>query len=506
MDRFRMIPVRAAALLVLAGLAVSLAAAPASAKGKKDEPKGKDAGAAPAAPEKPYGDWKKLTKDATVKHGWFTLYQKRENLYLEIKPDQFEQPILAILSLSRGIGRDFILGGLPVTDKLVRFHRTGDRVLLIEDNTRFTAPRGTPIEKAKDLSFGESVIASFKIESEQDSSKALLIDLASLVVSDVGDMAEGMRQSFGGKSMRFDKERSAVESVKAFPLNIEIQALLTYAPNDRTNYGLNTVPDDRYVAIGMHYSFSKLPDHPMMPRYADDRTGYFLTVMKDFSRDDKENFFIRMVNRWRLEKKDPNAAVSEPVQPIVYYIDKTVPEKYRKYVKQGIESWQKAYEAAGFKNAIIAKDAPDDSTWDPEDIRYSTIRWITSSQPSFGAIGPSRVDPRTGEILDADILMEASIVQRRWKIHTDLKGPGPAGLDWVASGVVPQMPEIPSFLERRPGQPAAADGRLGASRQPAARGVRGPDAGPHDGARGRTHPRPHPQLPLQHRDAVRQAQ
>jgi hypothetical protein len=444
---FRRISLRAAALLVLAGLLVSLAAvAPAQAKDKKDDKKG--AAAAPPAPEKPYGDWKKLTKDATVKKGWFTLYQKRENLYLEIQPNQLELPILAILSLSRGIGRDFILGGLPVTDKLVRFHRTGDRVLLIEDNTRFTAPKGSPIEKAKDLSFGESVLASFKIESEQDSSKALLIDLASLVVSDMSDMAEGMRQSFNGKSMRFDKERSAVQGVKAFPENVEIEALLTYAPNDRTNYGLNTVPDDRFVGIGMHYSFSKLPDNPMMPRWADDRTGYFLTVMKDFSRDDQENFFVRMVNRWRLEKKDPSAAVSEPVKPIVYYIDKTVPEKYRKYVKEGIESWQKAYEAAGFKNAIVAKDAPDDSTWDPEDIRYSTIRWITSSQPSFGAIGPSRVDPRTGEILDADILMEASIVQRRWKIHTDLKGPGPAGLDWVASGVVPQMPEIPSFLDR----------------------------------------------------------
>src|SRR5204863_8612891 len=160
---FRRISLRAAALLVLAGLLVSLAAvAPAQAKDKKDDKKG--AAAAPPAPEKPYGDWKKLTKDATVKKGWFTLYQKRENLYLEIQQNQLELPILAILSLSRGIGRDFILGGLPISDKLVRFHRTGDRVLLIEDNTRFTAPKGSPIEKAKDLSFGESVLASFKIE------------------------------------------------------------------------------------------------------------------------------------------------------------------------------------------------------------------------------------------------------------------------------------------------------------------------------------------------------
>jgi hypothetical protein len=432
---------RAAGLLALAGLLAIGAAVPTAHAAKKKEPE--KGAAAPAGPEKAYGDWKKLTKDAAVRPGWFTLYHKRENLYLEIKPSQLDQPILAILSLSRGIGRNFVLGGLPVADKLVHFHRTGDRVLLVESNPRFTAPQGSPIEKAKDLSYGESVLASFKIEAEHDSSKALLVDLAGLVLSDVSDMAEGLRQSFSGKSVRFDKERSAVEHVKSFPKNFEIEALLTYAPNDRTNFGLNTVPDDRFIPIGMHYSFSQLPENPMVPRYADSRTGYFLTVKKDFSRDDKEHFFVRYINRWRLEKKDPSAAVSEPVQPIVFYIDKTVPEKYRPYVKQGIESWQKAYEAAGFKNAIVARDVPDDSTWDAEDVRYSTIRWITSSEPSFGAIGPSRVDPRTGEILDADILMEASIVQRRWRIHDALKGPAS-----VAAGVAPSEPEVPAFLDR----------------------------------------------------------
>src|SRR6185503_19672545 len=144
-------------------------------------------------------------------------------------------------------------------------------------------------------------------------------------------------------------------------------------------------------------------------------------------RDDKETFFVRYANHWRLEKKDPNAVMSEPVKPIVYYIDTTIPERYRPYIREGIERWQKAFEAAGFKNAIVAKDAPTDPDWDPEDVRYSTIRWITSSPPSFGAIGPSRVDPRTGEILDADILIEASIVQRRWRTYVNLMGNPVAG-------------------------------------------------------------------------------
>src|SRR5262245_27738372 len=413
---FKIVPLALFAILI---------ALPAFAKDDKKAPAGK-AGASPppgagAEADKPYTDWKKVTKDAEVKKGYFNLYSKRENLYMEIRPDQFDKPVLSIFSLAKGIGQNGVIGGLPVNDRLLEFHRAGDHVLVMDQNTRFIAPDGSPLSKAVDLSMGSSIIASLKVES-QDSTKAVLVDLAPFLVSDMPDIAEWMRGSFNGKSMRFDKERSALSTIKNFPENTEIEATLTYSPNDRTNYGLATVPDDRYVTVAMHYSFSKLPDKPMMPRLADDRTGYFLTVMKDFSRDTKETFFVRYVNRWRLEKKDPSAAVSEPVKPIVYYIDRTVPDKYRESIKQGIERWQKSFEAAGFKNAIVAKDAPADADWDPEDVRYSTIRWITSSPPVFGAIGPSRVDPRTGEILDADILIEASIVQRRWRIYQNLMG------------------------------------------------------------------------------------
>ena len=404
-------------------IALAMALLPAAGQAAPKPKKGAEPAAAAAA-DKPYQDWKKVTKDAEVKKGLFTLYQKRENLYLELRPDQLDRPVLGIWSIARGIGRDFVLGGLSIfNDRLIEFHRSGDRILVVDKNTRFVAPAGSSIEKAKDLSFGNSVLASLKVESVHDSSKAVLVDLAPFLVSDIGDMAEFMRGSFNNKAVRFDKERSAIGSVKAFPENVEIEALLTYTPNDRQGMNLNTVPDDRYIGVTLHYSFSKLPDVPMVPRLADDRTGYFLQAVKDFSRDDQEHFWRRYVTRWRLEKKDPSAALSEPVKPIVFYIDHTIPEKYRAYVKQGVEAWQPAFEAAGFKNAILAKEAPSDPDYDPGDVRYSTIRWITSSTPSFGAIGPSRIDPRTGEILDADILFEASIVQRRWRIYRDLTGP-----------------------------------------------------------------------------------
>ena len=172
------------------------------------------AGAA-AAPEKPFAEWKKTVKDAEEKKGFFTMWKKRDNLYLQINKDQLEKPFLYIVSYSRGIGSNYLLGGLPLDDRMLQFERHGDRVLLVDVNTRFTAPAGTAIDRARDLSIGNSVVQSFKIESEQDSTKAVLIDVGGLFLSDVTDLAEQMRGAFGGVSARFDKERSALAKVKA---------------------------------------------------------------------------------------------------------------------------------------------------------------------------------------------------------------------------------------------------------------------------------------------------
>ena len=417
---------------------------PGAAAAKPEPPKKGDAGApaAAAAPDKPFQDWKKMIKDAEAMPGFFTLYRKRENLYLEIPAARLEQPFLSIVSFARGIGSNFLLGGLPLDDRVLQFRRAGDHVLLEEVNTRFVSPAGSPIDAARRLSEGNSVLASLKIESEQDSTHALLVDFAPVVLSDVTDLGERMRFGLGNKSVRFDHDRSALGRIKNFPQNTEIEASLTYTPNDRTGLGLEAVPDSRFIDIGVHYSLSQLPEHPMTPRYADDRVGYFLTAQKDFSRDEKESFWMRYVNRWRLEKKDPGAALSEPVKPIVYYVDKTVPEKFRPWVKEGVEKWQKAFEAAGFKNAIVARDAPDDPDFDPEDVRYSTIRWITSNEPSFGAIGPSRVDPRTGEILDADILFEASMFQSYRNLYRRIADAGDLAKTMLPS-TTPLPPGVP---------------------------------------------------------------
>jgi len=427
-------------LVVLALLAVAMPAAAAKKPKGDDKPKdgGKPAAAAPAAgaasSDKPFTEWSKLTKDAEKTAGFFTLWKKRDNLYLELPKDQLERPFLYVVSLARGIGSNFVLGGLPLDDRMLQFERHGDRVLLVQVNTAFESPKGTPIDRARQLSIPNSIVQSFKIESENDDSKSVMVDLGSLLLSDVTDLSEGLKGAFNNVAVRFDKDRSVLGHMKTFPDNTEIEATLTFTPNDRSRLNLDAVPDNRYIPIGVHYSFTRLPADPMPVRFADNRVGYFLTAAKDFGRDDKESFWLRRIHRWRLEKKDPSAAVSEPVKPIVYYVDWTVPDKFRPWVKEGVEKWQAAFELAGFKHAILAKDPPkDDADFDPEDVRYSTIRWITSNEPSFGAIGPSRVDPRTGEIFDSDILFEASMFQNYANAYRRFAGP-----ETIAESALPE--------------------------------------------------------------------
>jgi hypothetical protein len=436
-------------LAVASALAVSLLAAPFAAPrasalpypdgappGAKSAQKDKSAkAAAPGSNDSPFSDWSKVTKDATRKDGFFPQWVKHENMYWEIKKSQLKKPFLFNASYARGIGLGGELGGLPIADGMLQFERMGDHIFLIAPQTHIVSTGAdTSYARAVNLSFGNSVLQSFKIESEKDST--VLIDMAPFLTSDALDITQRIKNDTQ-KSFRFDKERSAITEDKVFPTNTEVEALLTFSPNDRDGLNLNTVSDSRYVPLSIHYSFLQLPETPMLPRLADDRVGYFLEAYKDMSRDSKDDYWVRYINRWKLEKKDPSLAVSEPKEPIVYYIDPTIPVEWRPYVKAGIEEWNKAFEKAGFKNAIIARDAPADSNWDAEDARYSTIRWITSSEPSFGAIGPSQTDPRTGQILNADILIEGSEIPglsnqvRRWvgpETVEEMMGYAPADL------------------------------------------------------------------------------
>jgi hypothetical protein len=372
------------------------------------------AGAAGKTPLKPFAE---LTKDATARPGFFDTYEKEGRVYLAVPKGRLNENFLLSFQLAQGIGSRGIFGGTMMSlfePAVVAMERHGDKIYLVQKPLHYRAETGSPTEKAVQLSFGTSVLDAAKVESVRPGvDSAAVIDVTDWLISDLSGIGDALRFAVATRPgtpgrASLDKTRSFVESVKSFPENTNLRAKLTFAPGEPVDIG--SVPDSRFIPVSIHYTLAKLPAQPMKPRLGDDRMGYFMTVFKDFSRPD-ETFFTRYVNRWRLECGAPASAgaLCTPKKPIVYYIDPNVPTEYRPAMMAGVNKWAKAFEAAGFKDAIRAELLPD--SVDAEDIRYPTLRWNTSDEPGYGAIGPSIVDPRTGEILDADILFEANMVQ-----------------------------------------------------------------------------------------------
>ncbi len=203
--------------------------------------------------------------------------------------------------------------------------------------------------------------------------------------------------------------------MKAFPENLEIEVSAVFDMGSRGffySFFGDSIPDPRGAQVVIHYGLSKLPHSDYKPRLADDRVGHFLSTHRDFSKDIHDTPEVRYVTRWHLEKNNPNAESSPPKKPIVFWIEKTVPREYRPYVRAGILEWNKAFAKLGYIDAIETRDQSDLDDFDPEDIRYNTFRWITTSL-GF-AMGPSRTNPKTGQILDADIIFDEGMI-RYWR-------------------------------------------------------------------------------------------
>jgi len=370
----------------------------------------------PAAPpasqarpgQRPFAD---LVRDAIVRQGFFDTYQKDDKLYLAIPRDRFGVDFLMETKLAQGVGAAGLFGGTMLDifeGRIMTLRREGEQVFLLMQPHRFTAKGGGPAAEAVALTYGPSVVETARIESFRDDSAAV-IEVTNWFVSDLSGIGQQVRSGLAPGAAQpppvpFDRQRSYLEGVKGFPKNVNIRARLTFRPNNPV--GLPSVADGRFVSISVHYTLAELPAVPMTPRLADERVGNFMTVHKDFSQDDS-TFFVRMVNRWRLEPGERVGDRWRPRQPITYYIDTNVPVAYRAAMKAGVEAWNAAFEAAGWVGAIRALDLPAGA--DPDDIRFATLRWNVSDQTQYGAIGPSVVDPRTGETLDADMLYEANM-------------------------------------------------------------------------------------------------
>lgn len=387
--------------------------------------------ATPGAPGQPAA-FDAVVKDATRKDGAFPLWvQKDGKVWIELSDSDFDTPLFLSPKLATGIGDGGVFGGLMSSPRaevgrpqLVVFRRVHQQVQLVARNTRFVAQPGTPQARAVQAAFSDSLIGSAPLASQpHPQRKSVLVEVNALLLSDWLGLGPQLQRAFR-QGYAFDARNSAVLQVRNKPEVAVIELLAHYAtaslspavPVTTTPGSPATVPqprtpsalaDPRSLFVTVHYSLSRLPAQPMTPRAADPRLGHFNTVVSDFSDDLARSPKRRHINRWRLEKKDPAAALSEPVKPIVYWLDRTVPLKYRDTITAGILEWNRAFEAIGFKDAIVVRQQPDDADFDTLDLGINSVRWMSNAEPSFGAIGPIHTDPRSGEILDADIALES---------------------------------------------------------------------------------------------------
>ena len=383
--------------------------------------------------EKKYEDV--ITEDAVSSEGLFTTHKVKDKHYFEIPDALLEKEILVVSRIS-GFVKGLNFGGAGVKSRpqqVVRFQKMDNSVLMRSVSYSSVADENSPIyESVRNNNF-EPVVMIFPIATYSADSTSYVIDMKGLFTTDVemiGAVSPGQKKRFGLKGV--DSKRSFISSMKSFPENVLVKHVLTYK-------GGQDLPDNSItgtMSVEMTQSFIELPEIPMQPRLFDSRVGYFSLSQIDYSLDAQKAQSRRYITKWKLEPSDPEAyargELVEPKKQIVYYIDPATPKKWAPYLKAGVDDWQKAFEAAGFKNAIVGKYAPtkeEDPDWDPEDVRYSVIRYISTDIQN--AQGPHVHDPRTGEILESDIMWYHNVMNllRNWffiqtaAVNEEARGP-----------------------------------------------------------------------------------
>lgn len=411
---FRLRTLTVAAFLLPTFASPSLAAPRAQDEGKeaKEPPKDKDAKKNEKKSDiKPYDDV--IPSRAITKKGVFLVHRVDDRLFYEIPRDKFGTEFLWVTQLAK-TQSGFGLGGTSIGDRVVRFEMRDEKVLLRDVKYSMRADIEDPIRDAVANNGVEPILRSFPIKA-WGKDQAAVIDVTDVFMTDSSEF--GASKALNAQGM--DKERSFIEEVKAFPKNIETKILATFRtgerranPFDLGGGGGRVDPTLSSVTALIHHSMIELPAVPMKPRELDSRVGYFSVGFDDYGSQEHGVKPREYATRWRLDKKDPTAEVSEVVNPITFYISREVPAKWRPYIKSGVEMWAPVFEKAGLKNAIRCLEAPslrEDPDWDAEDARYSTLRWLPSTIEN--AMGPHVADPRSGEILESDILLFHNVLK-----------------------------------------------------------------------------------------------
>ncbi|WP_460218884.1 zinc-dependent metalloprotease [Psychroserpens sp. MEBiC05023] len=399
-------------ILLLLALAFCMMPITNQAQSKRKKKKKQKTEVVKPAPKKPKGKIKPydkvITKDAISDDGLFKVHKVGEKYFFEIPNEHLGKDMLLVSRIAKlpaNLGGGYINAGTKTGERLISWERFDKKILIKERSYNSVADEELPISISVKSNNYEPTLYAFDIVSFSKDSSAVVVDVTKFYSSDVkaiSGLPSYLRTSY--KVRNLDASRSFINTMKSFPKNIEVVQDMTYNASQPPS-----ARAAQTISLQMNQSMILLPEEPMQPRYADERVGWFTFSQVDYGSEELKADTKTYIRRWKLEPKDPAAyargELVEPVKPIVYYLDPATPENLRKYIKEGIELWQGPFETAGFKNAIIAKYPPtkeEDPDFSPEDIRYSVVRYVASE--TRNAIGPSVSDPRSGEIIESDII------------------------------------------------------------------------------------------------------
>ncbi|MDB2384993.1 zinc-dependent metalloprotease [Polaribacter sp.] len=363
------------------------------------------------SPKKKTKSIAELTKSAKKIEGLFTIYQDTITgaTKLLVKEDQLNKDFIYFAQIANGVTAVGTFRGSYRGSSIFNVNKHFDKLEFIAPNTSFYFDESNAISKSADANISDAVIASGKILATDEKKGEYLIDADGLFLSETFTRIKSPR--FPGQSPfafslgSFNKSKSKINTIKNYPENTNIKTEYVYSNPSVLNGGGSDITDGRNVSIKVFHTFMNMPESDYSPRMDDPRVGYFLTQTNDMTSTEVVNY-RDFIHRWKLVKKDPEATISEPVTPITWWIENSTPMEFRETIKEGVLAWNEAFEKAGFKNAMVVKVQPDDADWDAGDVRYNVLRWTSSPNPPFGGYGPSFVNPKTGEILGADIMLE----------------------------------------------------------------------------------------------------
>lgn len=360
-----------------------------------------------------------LTENSDRFDGLFTLYRDRDTgeTHLEIAPEQLDREYIYFSVNTDGVVEGGAFRGGYRENRVISLSRHFDRIEIRAENAAFYFDPENPLSRAADANISPGLMASESILAEDETTGVMLIAADELFATETLTQVKpspnpdrGDREDFELGSL--SSEKSKITAIRNYPLNTDVQVEYVYEDSAPVVSGDEEVTDSRYVSIHLQHSFIAMPESEYVPRLTDHRMGYFAEQVTDLT-DEAVTPYRDIVQRWHLVKQDPGADMSEPVEPIVWWIENTTPMEFRESIREGILAWNQSFEKIGFRNALEVRVQPDDADWDAGDIRYNVLRWTSSPNPPFSGYGPSFTNPRTGQIIGADIMLEYSGVTRR---------------------------------------------------------------------------------------------